>query len=191
MGAMLNVALLAVRLTLAAVFIIHGGQKLFKWMGGSGIGPMAESIGKRGALPALRYPLAWMAALSEFGAGSLALLGLLTPLAGALVISVMLVAIADVHARNGFLNANRGYEFNLSLIALALVLGLLGGGAWSLDHVLGLDAHLAGPLSQDPLWVPVLLVLAALGGLALNGLARALNRNGEQPAVSGHPSATK
>ena len=190
MGTMVDVALLAVRLMLAAVFISHGGQKLFKWMGGTGVQGLAEAIGKRGSAPALRTPLAWLATLSEFGGGLLALLGLLTPLAGALIISVMLVAIVDVHFKNGFLNGNRGYEFNLSLIALALVLGLLGGGAWSLDHVLGLDAHLAGPLSQDPLWVPVLLVLAALGGLALNGLARALNRGG-QPSATTHPSATK
>ena len=185
MGAMTDSALLVVRLTLAAVFIVHGGQKLFKWMGGTGVQGLAESLGKRGALPALRYPLAWMAAFSEFGAGSLALLGLLTPLAGALVISVMLVAIMDVHFRNGFLNSNRGYEFNLSLIALALVLALLGGGSWSLDAALGLSAHLTGSLSQDFIWVPVLLVLVALGGVVLNVLARALNHPADDPSGPG------
>src|SRR5689334_6803590 len=103
-----DVALLTVRLMLAAVFMIHGGQKLFSWMGGTGIPGTAEAMGRSGVAPAHRYPLAWMASLSEFGGGLFVLIGLLTPLAASLIISVMLVAIMTVHLKNGWLNGNRG-----------------------------------------------------------------------------------
>lgn len=172
-----DVALLAVRLMLAAVFLIHGGQKLFKWMGGSGIAGMTEIMGRSGAAPAHRGALAWMAALSEFGGGALVLLGLLTPLAAALIISVMVVAIATAHFKNGWLNGNRGYEFNLTLVTLALVLILLGGGALSLDRALGL----AGPIDHDPFYVPVFLVLVMLGGIGTLTLSRRMNQ--QNPAA--------
>jgi putative oxidoreductase len=167
-----DIALLAVRLMLAAVFIIHGGQKLFSWMGGAGVKGTAENIGKSGVAPAHRTALAWLATLSEFGGGLRVGLGLLTPLAASLIISVMLVAIMTVHFKNGWLNGNRGIEFNLSLITLALALVLLGAGGLSLDHLLGL----ATSIDHDPAYVPIILALVMLGGVATTQLSRRMNR---------------
>ena len=178
-----DIALLLVRIMLAAVFIIHGGQKLFGWMGGGKVKGTIEMVGRSGVLPAHQTALAWLAIFSEFGGGVLALLGLLTPLAAALIISVMLVAIRTVHFKNGWLNGNRGVEFNLSLIALALVLVLLGGGALSVDHLLGL----AVSIDHMPVYVPVLLALVMLGGLGTTELSKAMNHGGhpaEQPAAA-------
>lgn len=168
----IDVALLAVRLMLAVVFIVHGGQKLFSWMGGAGVKGTAEGVGRSGVAPGHRWVLAWMATLSEFGGGVLVGLGLLTPLAASLIISVMLVAIMTVHFKNGWLNQNRGFEFNLTLITLALVLVLLGAGDLSLDHALGL----AAPIDHDPVYVPVILALVMLGGVSITILSRLMNR---------------
>jgi len=72
----------------------------------------------------------------ELVAGLLFLLGLLTPVAGLLVLATMVVAIAKVHGPKGFFVQNGGYEYNLVLIIAAIALA--GPGAFSLDHLLGL-----------------------------------------------------
>src|SRR5579864_2723999 len=132
----IDLGLLVMRVVLGVTFMAHGSQKAFGWFGGSGMKGVTEMLRKLGvAHPGL---LAWMAALSEFGGGLLVLLGLLTPLAAGLIVSAMVVAIATVHAKNGFFSSNRGYEFNLSLIALGVALMLMGAGAISIDRVLGI-----------------------------------------------------
>ena len=162
----IDLALLIVRVVLGVIFIIHGGQKLFGWYGGPGMKGMTQWLGSMGvAHPTL---FAGMATLSEFGGGLLVLVGLLTPLAAAFIVSTMVVAIVFAHAKNGFLNSNHGYEFNLSLIALALALMLSGAGTISLDRLLGL----AMPLDQLPLWAIVVLVLIPFGGIISTELSR-------------------
>jgi putative oxidoreductase len=161
---MIDLALLIVRIVLGVIFILHGGQKLFGWYGGPGMKGFTGWMSSSGIPPFL----ALLAAFSEFGGGLLILFGLLTPLAAALIISGMMVAIAEVHAKSGFFNTEGGYEFNLSLITLALVLLLTGAGAISVDALLGL----AMPLDQLPLWVVVVLVLIPFGGILLVELTR-------------------
>ena len=64
-------------------------------------------------------------------------------------------AVRTVHLEKGFFVTNGGYEYNLTLVAAALVLADSGPGPCSLDEKLGL--RMTGPL-----WA-----LAALGaGLA-------------------------
>ncbi len=158
--------LLIVRVVLGVTFAIHGGQKLFGWFGGQGIVTFAQGMSRFG----VAHPLAlgWMAALSEFVGGLLVLIGLLTPFAAALIISTMFVAIVHVHFQKGFLSTKGGWEYNLSLTALALVLVLQGAGVLSVDKLLGI----AMPLNLFPFWTLVVLVLVALGGLATIELSR-------------------
>ena len=164
--AVVDLALLIIRVVLGVIFIAHGAQKLFGWYGGSGIAGTVGMMGKLGtAHPVL---LAWTAALSEFFGGLFVLLGLLTPLAAALIVSVMLTAIVNVHFKNGFFNSNRGYEFNLSLIALSLALILAGAGTFSIDSLLGI----ARPLNLLPIWAIVVIVLVPFGGVISTELSR-------------------
>src|SRR5205085_2593882 len=79
------------------------------------------------------------AGAAELGAGVLLALGLLTPLAAALVTAVMIVAIATVHLSKGIWTADGGFELNLVYIAIVFALAGVGSGTWSLDHALGLD----------------------------------------------------
>src|SRR2546428_401341 len=81
---------------------------------------------------------AGLAVGGELVAGALFVLGLLTPLAGLLVLSTMAVAIAKVHAPKGFFVQNGGYEYNLVLVITALAVVALGPGRFSLDYVLRL-----------------------------------------------------
>src|SRR5207249_5397470 len=162
----LDLALLVIRVFVGITFMLHGGQKLFGWYGGGGLKgarSMMQSLGV--AHPGL---LGWMAALSEAGGGLFVLIGLLTPLAAALIISIMLVAIYTVHWKNGFFNGNRGYEFNLSLIALAVTLILTGAGLVSVDHLL--DA--AVPLNLLPAWAILIIAVISFGGIAMTVFSR-------------------
>lgn len=131
-----DLGLLALRLTLGLVFLAHGAQKAFGSFGGPGFAAATGFIGSLGFRPAKVW--AALAVSGELAAGVLLVLGLLTPLAGLLVLGTMVVAIAKVHGPKGFFNQSGGYEYNLVLIIAALALAAVGPGAFSLDKVLGL-----------------------------------------------------
>jgi len=131
-----DLGLLALRLMLGAVFLAHGAQKAFGAFGGPGFEGAAGFIGSMGFRPA-RFWTA-LAVGGELAAGFLFLLGLLTPLAGLLVLATMAVAIAKVHGPKGFFVQDGGYEYNLVLIVTALAVAAIGPGRFSLDYVLGL-----------------------------------------------------
>jgi putative oxidoreductase len=149
----MNLGLTALRVVLGAVFFAHGAQKLFGWFGGHGLEATASAFDSIGLRPGKRTAL--LAGASEAGGGALLGLGLLTPLGSAAVIGVMDQAVRTVHLEKGFFVTDGGYEYNLTLVAAALVLADNGPGPWSLDEKLGL--RMTGAL-----WA-----LAALGaGLA-------------------------
>src|SRR5947208_7622648 len=131
-----DVGLLALRLALGAVFLAHGAQKGFGAFGGPGFEGAAGFIGSLGFRPARVW--AAVAVGAELVAGFLFLLGLLTPVASLLALATMAVAIAKVHGPKGFFIQNGGYEYNLVLIVAALAVAVMGPGALSLGHVLGL-----------------------------------------------------
>jgi putative oxidoreductase len=134
MNMSMALALLIIRLVLGFTMMAHGAQKLFGWFGGygpKGTGGWMESLGiKPGVLMAV------LAGLAEFGGGLLVAAGLFTPIGAALLILTMIVAIASVHAKNGFWSTAGGYEYNLLLIAVSVGLILSGAGAYSLDALL-------------------------------------------------------
>lgn len=162
------VGLLILRVVVGLTLAGHGAQKLFGWFGGhglSGTGGFMESLGfVPGRFAALT------AGLTETLGGLLLAVGLVTPLAAAGIIGVMLVATVAVHLSNGFFITAGGYEYNLVLAAVALSLAFAGPGAWSLDAVLGLAWH-----GLD--WGLGALALGVLGG----GLQLVLRRR-PQPA---------
>src|SRR5438552_15078375 len=131
-----DVGLLALRLALGAVFLAHGAQKGFGAFGGPGFEGATGFIGSLGFRPARLW--AGLAVGGELAAGFLFLLGLLTPVASLLALATMAVAIAKVHGPKGFFIQNGGYEYNPVLIVAALAVAVMGPGALSLDHVLGL-----------------------------------------------------
>jgi putative oxidoreductase len=80
---------------------------------------------------------AWLwlgaAALSELVGGLLVGLGFLTRVGAFFIGCVMLTAIVGVHWLGGFFAGNRGYEYPMSLLAMALALLIAGGGQASVD----------------------------------------------------------
>ena len=79
-----------------------------------------------------------LAGLVEAGGGLLFAAGLFSPLAAAMIISVMLVATVTISLAKGFFVQNGGCEYNLAIAAAALALAFTGPGTLSLDATLGI-----------------------------------------------------
>ena len=133
------ISTLLLRLTLGMVFFPHGMQKMFGWFGGSGFTGTMGFFERGLHVPAF---FAFLAIMAEF-AGSLGLIvGLFTRVAAFGIAVNMVVAIALVHAPNGFFmnwfghQKGEGFEFHLLAIGLAIVIMIRGGGAASADSVL-------------------------------------------------------
>ncbi|MFZ2530103.1 MAG: DoxX family protein [Rhodococcus sp. (in: high G+C Gram-positive bacteria)] len=123
-----DVALLLVRLVLGATMIAHGVNH---WVGGGRIAGTARWFSGLGLRNGTMQ--AWVSVVVEIGAGVLVILGLLTPLACAAVISIMLVAGLLAHRPNGFFVFKEGYEYVLVLGVVALALAMIGPGDISID----------------------------------------------------------
>ncbi len=133
-------ALTICRVVLGAVMFAHASQKVFGWFGGPGLSGAYEGFTRHLGLPA---PVAALAIAAEF-LGSIGLVvGFLGRLSALAVISIMVGAIALVHAPNGFFmnwmgkQPGEGYEYHLLAIGLALPVLLRGSGAVSIDRLLG------------------------------------------------------
>ena len=124
-----------VRLALAAVFIAHGSQKVLGTFNGPGF---KTYISGNTPFTFMRPAWLWLAAaaFSEFVGGILVGIGFLTRVAAFFIACVMLTAISAVHWPGGFFAANRGYEYPMSLLAIALALLIAGGGQASVDRSL-------------------------------------------------------
>ena len=127
-------ALLIVRVVVGVTMILHGYNH---WRGGGKIAGTARWFSGLG----LQYGelQAWMSVVTEIGAGSLLILGFLTPFAAAAIISVMLVAGLLAHRKNGFFVFKDGYEYVLTIAVVCLMLGALGPGHFSVDYAAGIQ----------------------------------------------------
>jgi len=127
---MMDLGLLIIRLVIGLLFVGHGAQKLFGWFGGYGLkgtGGWLDSIGVKPGVA-----MALVAGLGELVGGLLFATGV-GFWAGAVLIAItMLVAIVKVHGQNGLWATQNGYEYNLTLIAVAIGLALIGPGAYVL-----------------------------------------------------------
>ena len=152
----MDLGLLILRVVVGGLFAGHGAQKLFGYFGGGGLEGTAGMFDKLGLRPSWLHARA--AGTAEFMGGALLALGLFTPFAAAALIAVMTTAVIKVHAPNGIWNTNKGYEYNLVLVAVAFAMAAVGAGAWSLDNAFGLDLHGVG-------WAIGALVVGIAGGV--------------------------
>ena len=132
-----DATLVAVRIVLAWIFTYYGAGKLFGLFNGPGIHRTAIFFSSTAHL----HPGGLFAVLGgviEFGGAIAMALGLASRLAGIALIGDQLMAMITVTWKNGIdsLSATPGYEFNLTLVALALVMLVLGAGQYSVDALL-------------------------------------------------------
>jgi putative oxidoreductase len=127
------------RSILALVFLGHGTQKVFGWFGGLGFSRTLEVFEDTMGIPPA---LTMMAMAAEVLGGLGLLVGLLTRIAAAGVLVVMVVApLANGLYVRFFMNwtgrnTGEGFEYHLLAIALILVVLVHGAGALSLDRLI-------------------------------------------------------
>ena len=149
--------LFVIRVALGLLLFAHGTQKLFGWYGGYGLdgtGGFFESVGHR---PGRR--MAMFAGLSEAAGGALLVLGLLTPLAAAMIMGTMIVASVSVHADNGLWATNGGYELPMTNGLVCCGLAFAGAGSWSIDDA----ANIPWTSGWGPGLAAILLALVSAG----------------------------
>jgi putative oxidoreductase len=116
-----------------------------------------------------------LSAFSELAAGAGLVVGLLTPIAAAVVVATMVTAAGSVHRFNGFFTFNKGegWEYVNVLGTAAFVVAWLGAGSISLDHLLAID------------WSGTVGLLIGVGGI-IAGLAQ-LTLFWRKPAAASRP----
>lgn len=167
-----NMALLAFRVAVGAVFLAHGINHVFRGGKIAGTGRWFDSLGMH---PGRLH--AWLASVTEIGAGALLVVGGVTPVAAAGVIGVMVVAWITNHRGNGFFifRPGEGWEYVMTLTFCGLALAVIGPGQWSLDHAL----DVFDPPGMAGL---VIALVAGLGGAL--GLLAAFWRPANRPGRS-------
>jgi putative oxidoreductase len=117
----LDLALLLLRLVLAAILLYHGIPKLLHF---------SETAG---AFQGMNIPAptvtAGFALVVEVVGGLLLLLGVATDIVGLLVVIEMIGAIAFVHWSKGFDFAKVGWEHPFTVLVIAVAIALSGPGA--------------------------------------------------------------
>ncbi|MCW2613170.1 MAG: DoxX family protein [Frankiales bacterium] len=153
-----DTAALLLRLVLGPMLLAHGLNKVLGSGGLSGTAGWFESLGLRPG------PLhARAAATNEIVAGTLLTVGLLTPLAVAAYVGLMLVAAFTDHRGKGFFVFKGGWEYVAVVGGAAVVLALLGPGSASLDSALDIERSGLG-------WALGALGLGVAGGAAFLAL---------------------
>jgi uncharacterized membrane protein YphA (DoxX/SURF4 family) len=111
---------LVLRVTLGAIFLTHGIQKLSN---------MEGTIGFFGMIGFSAF-WAWTVALIETIGGAAVILGIGTRIWSSLLAIIMLVVITKVKSGKGF----QAMELDIVLLGLALGVGLISCGKWSMCH---------------------------------------------------------
>ena len=121
--------LLPLRLVVALVFFMHGGQKVF-YFGVSGVADMLSKLG-------FVYPtfFAVLLMIIEVAGGFAILFGLFTRIAGFVLAVEMAIAIYVARLGGGFFTPY-GFEFELTLLGACLSFAAVGAGGASLDALM-------------------------------------------------------
>ncbi len=127
-------AALVLRLSLGALFLAHGSLKLLVFKP-SGTAAYFRSLGLPGFV-------GYLTIAAELGGGILLILGVATSLVALALIPLILGTILMVHGAKGWMFSNEGggWEFPAFWAAALLVQALLGSGAFSLGHALGIGS---------------------------------------------------
>jgi putative oxidoreductase len=142
-----DLALAAVRIALAWIFIYYGAGKLFGWFNGPGLHNEAIFMAHTAHL----HPgelFAVMGGVIEFGGGIAMALGLGSRVAGLALFGDQVMAMITVTWVNGINSESLtpGYEFNVALAVMALAIFFLGPGRVSVDAMIERRLDRAGRL---------------------------------------------
>ncbi|CUW25852.1 DoxX family membrane protein [Streptomyces reticuli] len=124
--------LLLLRLTFGLLMAAHGAQKLFGLFGGDGLTATGKGFEALGYRPGTLFAV--LGGLSELLGGLGLALGLLTPLAAAALIGVMINAMVTVTGAHGLWDTDGGVEYNVAIAVVALAVAAIGPGRLAVDR---------------------------------------------------------
>jgi putative oxidoreductase len=129
-----DLGLVAVRVVLAWIFIYYGAGKLFGAFNGPGIHRTAIYFSQTAHLHPGGF-FAVVAGIIELGGGIALALGLGSRLAGLALFGDMVMAMITVTWSTGINSQTSppGYQLNLALGVLAIVMAVFGAGRFSVD----------------------------------------------------------
>lgn len=132
-----DLALCCVRIVLAWIFIYYGGGKLFGWFHGPGIHATSLFMSQSAHLRPGGF-FAVLGGVTELGGGCALAVGVASRFAALALLADQVMAMITVTWVNGInsLSNHPGYEFNMTLAALAVVVIALGAGRLSADFAL-------------------------------------------------------
>ncbi|MGH8963844.1 MAG: DoxX family protein, partial [Actinomycetes bacterium] len=130
-----DVGLLLLRFAVGGTFFAHGMQKVFGLWGGPGIDGFARVLEGFGFRQTVL--LSWATGITELVAGAFVVLGLLTPLAAAGLLAIMINTVALKFGNGFFIGSPAGanaVELDVVLGLAAAALVLTGPGRVALDR---------------------------------------------------------
>ena len=118
--------LLILRIVLGIIMIAHGWPKI------RNLKATSQDFKKMG----FSQPMFWgtIVAILEFVGGLTLIAGFATQLVASFMVIQFIVVILKVKGKLGLIS---GYEFDLLILAVAVLLATVGGGAYSFDQILG------------------------------------------------------
>ncbi|MFG1792964.1 DoxX family protein [Nocardia sp. NPDC049149] len=126
-GVTADIGLLIIRVVFGGMMAAHGAQKLFGWFNGYGWTATTQGFDGMGYNPGKIFGT--LAGLSEFVGGLMLVVGLLTPLAGAIILGTMINAIVAIWSK-GLIG---GWELPLLFGTVGAGFAFIGAGRFSLD----------------------------------------------------------
>jgi putative oxidoreductase len=130
-----DIGLLLLRIGIGGAVFAHGAQKVFGLWGGPGITEFAAHLQTFGYQQATT--LSWVAGITELVAGAFIVIGVLTPLAAAAVLAIMINAVL-LKVANGFFvtgpSGSDAVEYSAVLGLGAACLVFTGPGRIALDN---------------------------------------------------------
>ncbi|MEX2033445.1 MAG: DoxX family protein [Candidatus Colwellbacteria bacterium] len=121
-----GVALLLLRVFYGALFVVHGWPKVRDLM------QNAKNFEGMGFRPGLLWGT--IVALLEFFGGLAIIAGLFTQILGLLLAVEMIVAtVWKIRRKQKFVS---GYELDIALVLIGLILATMGGGIYAIDNFL-------------------------------------------------------
>lgn len=151
----MDLGILLLRLVLSGLLAGHAAQKLFGWFRGQGALATASSFEAWGLRPGILFVV--VSSSAEFAGAAMIAFGAVLPLATAIVVGAMTVAVAFNLPRGLWAHLG-GFEVALVYGLLAIILSVTGPGRWSIDSIIG-TGWLSGPL-----WAAAAVVLGVVGG---------------------------
>ncbi|MBV8928530.1 MAG: DoxX family protein [Mycobacteriaceae bacterium] len=165
-----DLGLMLLRVGVGAVLIVHGLQKAFGLWGGQGLDGFRNSLGDLGYKHA--DVLTYAAAGTQLATGVLLVLGLFTPMAGAVAVAYLtnglLATIVSQHT-GGQLFVRGSIEYQAMLVLAVAAIILAGPGLYGFDAGRG--------WARRPFLGSVLALLVGIGG----GIGAWVLLNGANP----------